>query len=131
MMSRVRGKSAKKDKRNYYNRGVGVDPRWLDFRNFFADMGTRPDGHTIDRIDTNKGYSKDNCRWATPLTQARNHRKNRNNTSGVNGVCRRRKMWQANIYIEKRLTALGCFATIEEAAAARRAAEEKYWGDER
>jgi len=45
---------------------------WLDFDTFFADMGECPLGHTLDRVDTRIGYSKDNCRWATRAEQIYN-----------------------------------------------------------
>lgn len=55
--------------------GVDLDPIWRDsFAAFVADMGERPDGMTIDRIDGSKGYCKENCRWATPEQQTRNRR---------------------------------------------------------
>lgn len=50
--------------------------RWRDFRNFFADMGERPDGTTLDRINPHGDYTPDNCRWADILTQENNRRNN-------------------------------------------------------
>lgn len=56
---------------------VSVCPEWASFEQFVADMGERPEGTTLDRIDPNGDYRKDNCRWATPKEQVNNLRTNR------------------------------------------------------
>lgn len=62
--------------KHYTGRGIDMDPRWSEFTNFLADMGERPKGTTLDRIDNNRGYWKDNCRWATHDEQHSNKRTN-------------------------------------------------------
>lgn len=61
---------------NYGGRGITVCERWLEFDNFYADMGDRPERHTLDRLDNNAGYSPDNCAWRTYKEQANNTRNN-------------------------------------------------------
>jgi hypothetical protein len=61
----------------YGQRGIAVCKRWKNFWNFVADMGARPPGKTLERIDNNKGYEPANCKWATWKEQQRNRRDNR------------------------------------------------------
>lgn len=74
MLERVRGKGHS----SYVGREV--DERWLDFSAFHEDMGDRPDGHWLERIDNSKGYGPDNCKWASPVEQCRNRTITRNLT---------------------------------------------------
>lgn len=60
----------------YGAKGITVCDEWLDFSNFLRDMGERPEGKTLDRINGEIGYSKENCRWATPKEQQRNIKTN-------------------------------------------------------
>ena len=61
----------------YGERGISICERWLDFKNFIEDMGSRPSKkHTLDRIDVHGNYEPSNCRWATMKTQQRNRSNN-------------------------------------------------------
>ena len=60
---------------NYGGRGIEIFQPWLDcFENFLKDMGERPEGHSIDRIDSDGDYTPDNCKWSTHSEQMKNRR---------------------------------------------------------
>jgi hypothetical protein len=75
MLQRCKPGSKADSAKNYADRGIRVCERWHSFPNFLADMGERPDGLTLDRIDNNKGYEPGNCRWATWHEQRMNQRR--------------------------------------------------------
>ncbi|WP_312999668.1 hypothetical protein [Leclercia sp.] len=79
---------------NYGGRGIGICKEWDSFEKFLTDMGQRPDGMTIDRIDNNKGYYKENCRWADKKTQLTNKRNNH------------RVEWHGNSYTISQLSSM-------------------------
>ena len=64
-----------KDYKYYGARGITICDHWLNWRNFIEDMGQPPAGLTLDRIDNDKGYFKENCRWATRSQQNANKRR--------------------------------------------------------
>jgi|SRR6185436_19744472 len=74
MLSRVHNPKNPSYK-NYGGRGIDVDPRWLTFETFLADMGEKPAGLTLERVDNDKGYWPDNCVWATQAAQNKNRRR--------------------------------------------------------
>lgn len=77
---------------DYGARGISVCKEWdKDFTAFFKDMGERPEGMSIERIDNNKGYCPENCRWANLTDQNNNKRCNKFIT--VNGITKTKAQW--------------------------------------
>lgn len=101
----------------YGGRGIAVCDRWrYSFKNFLDDMGERPKGKTLHRIDPNGNYEPGNCKWATPQEQARAARLSIKNKSGYRGVHFDRGAWPAAINVDNKTLYLGRHKTKEEAA---------------
>ncbi len=88
-----------KDYNDYGKKGRRVALRWLKgFDNFLEDMGLPPSkAHTIDRIDNEKGYSKENCQWATRKEQANN--RSSNHLITINGKTQNLTQWSKELNI--------------------------------
>lgn len=91
------GNVANQDYPSYGGRGITVDPRWQVFENFLADMGEPPVGMSLDRIDNDGPYSKDNCRWEVKEHQMRNRRNCRRLT--YNGETKTMAQWARQLGI--------------------------------
>lgn len=105
----------------YGGRGISYDSRWQVYENFLEDMGPRPEGMTLDRIDVNGHYTKENCRWATNEEQGLNKRAQARSVTGVSGVIPARNNTFVATFKSRHL---GTFDLLEKAILARQAAEE-------
>ena len=115
----------------YGGGGVTYDPRWEVFENFYDDMGEGfLENLEIDRIDVNKGYSKENCRWITHNENNFNKNRQSNNTSGRTGVSFKKELgkYRAYITVDRKQINLGVFDEFEDAVTARESAEIEYYG---
>jgi len=74
MRDRCSSRLTNKDRKHYFEKGIVVCKEWDSFDQFLKDMGERPENTSIDRIDSSKGYYKENCKWSTVREQNRNRR---------------------------------------------------------
>jgi hypothetical protein len=118
---------------DYGGRGIDVCDDWhqvaeIGFIKFYEDMGPS-NGLTLERVDVNLGYSKENCIWDNRYNQGYNTRQHQTNSSGKTGVSENKDgTWQAYINFEGKRYPLGEYKTFEGAKSAREAAEIKYYG---
>lgn len=114
------------DNYKYYGgRGVKVCKRWLTrngFKNFINDVGERPEGYSLDRIDVNGNYEPKNVKWSNHYEQMSNTRSN-NPIIGV-GWHKQRQKYRARIKVNGVDKSLGLYDSIEEALTARKRAEQ-------
>ena len=126
MKDRCKNKNCKQYK-DYGGRGITYCKEWESFEGFLKDMGIKPDGKTLDRIDVNGNYEPQNCRWATRLEQQHNLRSQLREDVGItydekHKTCK----WQVGIHYKNKRYA-NRFKTKEEALKWRKMMEKKLW----
>lgn len=121
---------------NYGGRGIDVCEEWKsDFMSFYtwSMQNGYDDSLTLDRIDNNKGYSPNNCRWVTHMENCHNRGARKDSTTGIAGVTIRilksgKVKYRVNITENYNKIYIGQYDTLEEAINSRKEAENKYWG---
>lgn len=104
----------------YGGRGILIDSSWGDFAKFLEDVGPRPGiEYTLDRINNNKGYSKNNCRWATKSTQMLNTRTYKNSPFNERGITKDRNKYRVRLTFFRKTCFIGNFDCLEDAIKAR------------
>lgn len=114
---------------DYGGRGVTVCAEWIaSFETFYADMGARPPGTTLDRKDNALGYNPANCRWATPQQQACNRRTPRHSRTGIAGVSQNKRDSTYEVYLMRhgKRIPLGRNKDFFEACCLRKSAEVRF-----
>lgn len=99
----------------YQKKSISCCDRWSKYKNFLEDMGYKPDGMWLDRIDNDKGYSKENCRWITVSHSNSNKSRKRENNLPRGVVKNKKGRYVATITFKKVRKHIGTFNTITEA----------------
>ena len=122
-------KSHDKDYPRYGGVGVVVCAAWHDYEQFQYDMGEPTEKQTLDRVDPYGNYTPDNCRWASPTTQARNIR-TRGSKSGHRGIYALPDgRWMAAITVQRRKFYGKCRGDLGQAITDRVELERIHWGN--
>ncbi|MEV9640420.1 AP2 domain-containing protein [Mammaliicoccus sciuri] len=118
----------------YGGKGIEVCEEWNNFDKFlnFYDWALAngyEEGLQLDRIDVEKDYHPENCRWVTPTINSRNQGIRIDNTSGYKGVNydKRKNLWAVRISVNGKRLYVGRFKKLEDAIEARKWAEKEYW----
>lgn len=108
-----------KDYHHYGGRGINICDSWLDFENFYADMGDKPKDLSLDRINNDLGYSPENCRWADYRTQLTNQRLRKDNKTGYKKIGKYNGKYEVRIRHGSKVEFAGRFTNIQDAVAKR------------
>lgn len=118
----------------YGGKGIEVCEEWNNFDKFlnfydWAMANGYEEGLQLDRIDVEKDYYPENCRWVTPTINSRNQGIRKDNTSGYKGVNydKRKDLWAVRISVNGKRLYVGRFKKLEDAIEARKWAEKEYW----
>lgn len=119
----------------YGGKGIKVCEEWNGFDKFmnfyeWAMGNGYKEGLQLDRIDNDKDYCPENCRWVTAEENARNQKVRKDNTSGYKGINfdKRKNLWAVRISANGKRLYVGRFKKLDDAVKARKEAEKKYWG---
>lgn len=121
MIRRCTGKSNSAKDESYVLKGISFQPSWIDFEEFYKDMGECPVGLELERKDSTGDYTASNCVWSDENTQACNRSRFKNNTTGKSGVTfdKARSKWRASLDSKKVHYEGGLHSTYEDAVKAR------------